>query len=555
MQSNRHRLLSLPLAVLVTAGLAPAQGETTRISVDSFGFEGAGNSREPSISGDGRFVAFETWSNLDPSDTTPNEFTLDVYLHDRLTGTTEVISRDTGGGNPNGNCDEPAISDDGRYVVFTASASDMVSGDNNFRQDVFRYDRLTGATALVSAALDGTVGDWDSYQPDISADGNIVVFTSAAGDLTLQDPGQWAIFARDMTTGVTELINVGVGGADPDSSAGAPSVSADGRFVVYTSNASNLVPGDVNGKQDIFLHDRQTGATDLISISTLGVQANSECWDPAVSADGRYVVFNTIASSLVAGDTNIYPDIFLRDRVTGQTTKITQSHDGSGANNQSDNASLSDDGRYIAFRSWASNLQGPPAGGSNWLDAFVIDRQTGEIEQVNVSSTGILPNNHTYAPDISADGRFVAFASDASNLVDDDFNSKSDVFLHDYGFADPAPDVKINGSDVDLTLAAGTPLDITLGLEAGSLFGQNADWWVHAQTPFGNFWLLPTLTWTPSFAPLLLLQFPLVDFAGVNVLSGAVIPTGTYVITFYVDDDADGVFDGTWSDAVSVTVQ
>ncbi|WP_145064576.1 hypothetical protein [Engelhardtia mirabilis] len=553
---NTHRLqyLRLPLAVALSAGIAISQGQTTRVSVDSSGLEGAGSSNHPSISGDGRYVAFQTNANLDPSDTTPGQFYLDVYLHDRLTGSTKVVSRDSGGGNPDKSCEEAAISDNGRYIVYATYATDIIPGDDNNRRDIVRYDRLTGTTALVSAALDGTVGDWDSYEPDISADGNVVVFLSHASDLTLQDPVQWAVFARDMTTGVTELVTKGVGGVNPNSDSRQPTVSANGRYVVYACHASNIVPGDNNGWQDIFLYDRQTGATELISISTFGLQANSDCWDPTVSADGRYVAFDSYSSSLVPGDTNILPDVFLRDRVTGQTTRVSQGYDGSAANGRSTTASLSDDGRYVAFHSWASNLIGPPAG-PNYLDVFVLDRVTGEVEQVTVSSTAVLANNHSYDPEISADGKFVTYDSSATNLVTDDFNGFYDVFVHDYAFAVPQPDVKINGSDVALTVPAGTPLNVTLGLDAGSLFGQNADWWVLAETPFGNFWLLPTLTWVPSFAPQLLLQFPLIDFAGVGVLNGAVLPAGTYTIHFYVDNDADGVFDGTWSDSVAVTVQ
>ena len=553
MQPTRLQLLSLPLVATLTTGLAAAQGQTTRVSLDSFEVEGNESSREPSISGDGRWVAFETWANLDPSDTTPSQFFLDIYLRDRVTGTTEVISRDLNGSNPNDDCRDAEISDDGRFVVFTVEGSDVLNGDDNARRDVARYDHQSGTLALVSAALDGSVGDWDSYEADISGDGNIVVFTSGAGDLTLQDPGQWAIFARDMTTGVTELISKGVGGVDPDSNSSAPAVSSNGRYVVFVCHATNIVPGDVNGAPDIFVYDRQTGAMDIASISSLGAQANSDCWDPSISDDGRFVTFHALASNLVPGDTNGYTDVFLRDRQTGQTTRVSETPTGGNANFLSQYASITPDGRYIAFRSWANNLTGAP--GISWLNAYVRDRVTGETRLVSVDSAGLGTNNHNDAPVISADGQWVAFGSDATNLVADDFNAETDVFVHHYGFEVPEPIVKINGSDVDLTVPAGTPLVFTLGMDAGSLQGQWSDWWVVAQTPWGNFWLPPTLAWTPSFSPLLLLQFPLVDFAGFPVLNGAVLPAGTYTLTFYVDDDVDGVFDGTWSDSVSVTVQ
>lgn len=555
---NHLNIAARPLiAFLACAALAPAsahaQGTTERVSLDPFGVEGTESSRLPDLSGDGRYVVFETWANLDPADTTGSQFYLDIYLHDRQTNSIEVVSRDQNGGNPNDDCRHPRISADGRYIVFECEATDVWSGvDDNSQPDVFRYDTVTGNTQLVSIAVDGTPGNWTSTEPDVSADGRFVAFTSAASDLVSSGPTIRAVYVRDMTLGVTELISVGVGGQLPNDASWQPALSPDGRYVAFVSRAANLVPGDANGIQDVFVHDRQTGATDLVSLSTLGAQANSDCWNPTLSADGRFVAFDTLATSLVPGDTNGWRDVFLRDRLTGQTTRISDPPGGGVANHLSQQPSLSDDGRYVAFESWATNLS--PESGPNYIDVLVYDRVEGDFARATVDSAGLGANGHSDGPVISPDGEYVAYGSDATNLVPNDLNVETDVFVHHFGFELPAPDVAINGSDVALTVPAGTPIHVTCGLDAGSLFGQNADWFVHAATPFGNFWLLSNLQWAPSFAPLLLLQFPLIDFAGVTVLNSP-LPAGTYTITFYVDDDADGVFDGTWSDSVSVTVQ
>ena len=546
----RDHSVLLPLTALVLAADVPAQG-TELVSVDSTGAQGSSFSRDPGISGDGRYVVFETWSALDPADT--NGW-LDVYLHDRATGVTTRVSTDLNGGNPNDDCYDADISADGRYVVYTSEASDMVLDDDNFQSDVFRWDRLTGATALVSASAGGGVADWASYQPSVSGDGRYVAFTSAAGDIAGGDNSQWSIFVKDMQTGAAERITDGLGGEEPNHGSDDADISADGRFVTFGSTASNLVPDDDNGKHDVFLRDRQTGVTVLVSVASDGTQSNRESHEPCLSDDGRWVAFWSWGTNLVDDDTNLYDDVFLRDTVNGVTTRISVAPNGDDGNFVSKDPSISADGRHVAYRSWATNIV---AGDTDpYLDAYVHDVLTGETRVVSVDANGVPADGHSDSiPVISADGRFVAFDTWGENLVPNDVNGQADVFVHDYGFEAPAPDVRVNGLDGPLTVAFGVPLDFTIGLDAGDLFGQPADWWVQASTPFGDFWLPPTLFWLPSANPILLLQFPLVDFAGFGVLTNAVLPPGSYELHFYVDDDADGLFDGTWSDSVSVTVQ
>jgi hypothetical protein len=210
-----------------------------------------------------------------------------------------------------------------------------------------------------------------------------------------------------------------------------PSISADGRYVAFHSDASNLVSGDTNNYEDVFVHDRQTGETTRVSVDSTGVQGNYGGEYPSISADGRYVVFRSYATNLVPGDTNGRCDIFDHDRQTGQTTRVSVDSAGVQGNYGSYYSSISADGRYVAFISDASNLV--PGDTNDWSDVFVHDRQTGETTRVSVSSAGVEGNYDCYSPSISADGRFVAFITSASNLVPGDTSGSQDVFVHHYG--------------------------------------------------------------------------------------------------------------------------
>jgi Tol biopolymer transport system component len=217
-----------------------------------------------------------------------------------------------------------------------------------------------------------------------------------------------------------------------------PSISADGRYVAFESYATNLVDDDTNGTSDIFVHDRQTGDTERVSVRSNGDEANEQSYAASISADGRYVAFFSEATDLVDDDNNGTPDVFVHDRQTGDTERVSVLSNGDEADGFSFNPSISADGRYVAFPSYATNLVDDDTNG-DW-DVFVHDRQTGTTERVSVHSNGDEANEHSYVASISADGRYVAFESDATNLVDDDGNGLQDVFVHDRGAeVTPAP--------------------------------------------------------------------------------------------------------------------
>jgi FG-GAP-like repeat/WD40-like Beta Propeller Repeat len=440
-------LVLLAGLLVVPASLAPtasaATGATTRVSVATGGAQANNDSQgasisadgnlfggPPVISADGRYVAFESVaSNLVAGDTNGTE---DVFVRNVVTGATTRVSVANGGAQANNDSQGASISADGRFVAFASVASNLVAGDTNGKFDVFVHDRDTDATTRVSVATDGTQANNYSFSAAISADGRHVAFTSDASNLVAGDTNDTSnVFVHDRDTGATTRVNVASDGTEANNAGVGPSISADGRYVAFFSTASNLVAGDTTGKFDVFMHDRDTGATTRVSVATGGAQANSGSASPAISADGRYVAFNSLASNLVAGDTNHSEDVFVRDRDTGTTTRVSVASGGIQANNFSVSPAISADGRYVAFQSWPSD----PVSGENIgrLDVFVRDRVTGTTTRVSVASDGTQANNNSYSGGaaISADGRLVTFDSTASNLVAGDTNGKRDVFVRD----------------------------------------------------------------------------------------------------------------------------
>jgi PKD repeat protein/Tol biopolymer transport system component len=434
------------LATLLAYGPAAAAGVITeRVSVASDGTQGDNHSAYPSISADGRYVAFwSNASNLVGSDTNDEG---DVFTYDRQTGQTTRVSIASDGTQGDDSSYEPSISADGRYVAFKSDASNLVTDDTNNAQDVFVNDRQTGQTTRVSVASDGAQANSLSYWPSISANGRYVAFTSLANNLVSGDTNNADdIFVHDRQTGQTTPVSVASDGTQGNARSIMPSISADGRYVAFFSDASNLVSGDTNDYMDVFVHDRQTGQTSRVSVASDGTQGNNGSFAPSISADGRYVAFFSDASNLVSGDTNDYMDVFVHDRQTGQTSRVSVASDGTQGNSISFDPSISADGRYIAFTSVASNLVSDDSNG-DW-DIFVHDQQTGQTSRVSVASDGTqmeipspLPSIEA-RPSISADGCCVAFGSNATNLVSDDTNGVWDVFTaHDlptaYFYADP----------------------------------------------------------------------------------------------------------------------
>ena len=399
-------------------------GSLTLVSIATDGTRGEGFSREASISGDGRVVAFTSGATtLVPGDT---NYWTDVFVHDLDTGTTTRVSVASDGTQADGPSDSPAISSDGRHVAFRSAASNLVPGDTNAKGDVFLHDRVTGTTTRVSVASDGTQGIGAAQYPAVSSDGTSVTFSSTAANLVAGDTNSTAdVFVHDLGNGTTTRVSIASDGAQANHQSTTSSISAAGRIVTYQSLGSTLVPGDTNALNDVFVHDRDTGTTTRVSVGTDGTQASSGAGGPTISANGRFVLFSS-GAALTEPDTNSTSDVFVHDLESRTTTRISDSGTGAEGNNSSVAGSISSDGRYVAYESVASNLV--PGDTNQLADVFVQDRTTGLTTRISLTSSGRQASYISYDPALSSDGGVVAFASDAP-LMPGDSNGIADVFV------------------------------------------------------------------------------------------------------------------------------
>jgi len=368
-------------------------------------------------------------------------------------GTTIRVSVASDGTEGNGISFLRALSTNSRYVGFISYASNLVSGDTNNVPDGFIHDLLTGQIKRVTVASDGTQGDDESGISSISSNGKFVVLWSLATNLVSDDtnnncPLGWGkddscpdIFLHDTQSGETKRVSVASDGTEANGWSTVADIS------------DNLVSDDTNYRTDVFLHEVSTGETSRISVASDGTQGNGYSESPSISSDGRYVAFHSDASNLVEDDTNMISDIFLYDQLSGNTTRISIASNGTQSNGTSTNPSISEngryvvsynpsisaDGRYVAFLSRANNLV---TGDTNYYcdnnyddvfdenctDVFLHDTVTGSTFLVSLANDGTQPNGSSDGF-ISDDGRFVVFGSEASNIVSGDTNDTYDVFL------------------------------------------------------------------------------------------------------------------------------
>ena len=401
---------------------------TERASVSTDGTQGDFDSANPSISGDGKLVAFESAAdNLVPNDTNVHK---DIFVRDRGSQATERASVSGSGAQANGDSTNPAISGDGRFVAFESLATNLIVGDGNGRRDIFVHDRQTGVTERVSIATDGAEANGDSFKPSINSDGRFVAFESIATNLVNGDSnGRRDIFVHDRQTGTTERISVSGTGTQTNKDSFNPSISGDGRFVAFESLATNLVDSDGNGRRDIFVRDRQTSTTERVSVATGGAQANGDSFNPAINSDGGFVAFESLATNLVGGDGNGRKDVFVRDRQNAVTETVSVSTGGTQGNGDSSKPSINSNGRFIAFESLATNLV--PGDTNKKKDIFVRDRLKSRTSRESVAGPGIEANSVSDSPSINGAGDVVAFVSLATNLVLNDTNGRRDIFVHE----------------------------------------------------------------------------------------------------------------------------
>ncbi len=408
-------------------------GQTNVVSRLYAPMQSNATSMNPVVSDDGRYVAFESKStSLVPGDGMGSY--KKVFVRDMLTKQSVIASISSVGVLSTGDSTDPSISGDGQVVSFTSYSSALVNGDTNSVQDVFVRNLAMGTTVRVSVTTGGLQGNDTSMQSRLSRNGGFVCFSSYATNLVNGDTNAaMDVFVRDLSNGLTERVSISSSGDQGNNYSWGCAISADGRYVAFHSGASNLVNGDSNAKQDIFVRDRQTGQTTLVSPGLGGAQSNGDSYLPSISNDGRYVAFESDSSNLVDGDTNACKDVFVFDRNTGSMLRASLSSTSEQADGASFNATISGNGQYIVFESIARNLITGDTNNNN--DIYMRNLITGKTIRASVTVTGDQGNNASNAPRISANGKFVVFQSAASNLVAGDTNNYTDIFLRDNGFA------------------------------------------------------------------------------------------------------------------------
>lgn len=422
--SRRNRLAAGILGVLLSIlSAAPAGAQTHTRPVCRGGVQADDYSVPVDISADGRSVLFSSMAgNLIPGVTGWH-----LYLRDLRRCVTELVDVTvTGGASAVGFTAESFLSANGRYVAFASSATDLVPGGTNDVGNVFLRDLRRRTTELISVTHDGSPADDASWTGGVSADGRYVLFVSMATNLLPggPPPNTRNVYLRDRALRSTRLIAT----VPPNSVAPAwtPYLSPDGRFSLIT-----LLPTTPPGEQRWLTHlvNNSTLRSRVVSVSLDGDRPDESTWGVGVSVGGRFVLFNSLASDLVPGDTNGATDAFVRDMVAGQTRRISLSSTGDQANRGGAGTGISPDGRYVAFESPATNLVPGDTNGAE--DVFVRDLRTGTTVRASLASDGTQPNGDSEIGKLSANGRFVAFRSYASNLVPNDTNGRWDVFVRD----------------------------------------------------------------------------------------------------------------------------
>jgi len=510
-----------------------------RVSVSAAGLEGNGISSRPSLSSDGGLIAFYSESsNIIPGDLNQAR---DIFVRDTNLGTLERVSVSTTGIESNGKSSRAVITGDGRYVTFYSDGSNLVPGDTNLQRDIFVRDRLLGTTSLVSRSSTGALGNGASSRPSISDDGRLVAFRSYASNLVAGDfnlVGDVFVVDRDVDgNGVfdepggtsTTLVSKNAAGTQGNALSSLPRISADGLSITFRSDASNLVFGDTNGKRDVFVYDIASAQITLVSKASTGAASNGDSTRPSISDDGRFVSFFSDASNLVAGDTNQHcaldifgqlvcipgSDCFVVDRDSDgngvfdealgtSLTRVSVTGAGLEANDRSEDPEISGNGRYIGFWTDATNLF---AGDTNGVqDAVVLDRDADgngifdevggtSIKLLNQSAAGVQGNGVSKRAVVSDQGEVSAFRSDATNLVAGDLNAMSDVFFNPYV---PACVVNIFGTS---TPACSGP--ISIGMVGCPTEGSGVTMTSAGAPPLTAGFLGVTLTSIPSGMPIL----------------------------------------------------
>jgi Tol biopolymer transport system component len=457
---RRKRLLAACTALGITSttllvarpvSALPVTIEATgRVSVTSTGAQGAGASPTWSpLSADGRLVAFTTAAPFDPSDTNDAE---DVYLRDRMAGTTTRVSLTDADGQIGASEDAGAnvcgMSRDGRFVAFAAYGAGLPVPDV---VELYLRDRTLGTTTLVSKASDGAPAGgpggaavFGSDRCPVSDDGRYVAFVSAAGNLAPGDANGGAsdIYRRDRTTSTTIRVSASAGGTAANGYAGGVAMSANGNIVAFTSDATNLVANDTNGTGDVFVRNVSAGTVVRANLKADGTQVYGGTGSAFVTADGTRVGFTSFSAELVPGGNVSWADAYLKVLATGAVSRLSTTAAGTPIGVSVSFPAMSDDGTTVTFV--ADLPDGTPNDPNNADDIYVKDLVSGSLHAVSTGPAGSTGNKQSLYPSVSGNGRAVSFLSSASDLVRHDTNGTIDIFVHDLA-VDLAPFASTTG--------------------------------------------------------------------------------------------------------------
>jgi Tol biopolymer transport system component len=435
---SHHLLLICALFVAISfCGTVSAADHTEYVSISSNGTLSNSYSGEPSVSADGRYVVFSSAANnLVTNDT---NYHSDIFVRDLVSNITERVSISNNGEEANDDCYNPSISGNGRYVTFNSYANNLVLNDNNFYSDVFLHDRFLHTTIRISNSNTEEEVNGDSLAASISSDGRYVVFMSYATNLVLNDTNNFNdIFIYNISSGTTKRVSVTSTGGETNSNSFNPGISSDGRFVVFTSDANNLVANDTNGWLDIFVKDLKLNLITRISVSNSGEEGNGDSIQPSISGDGTCIAFTSYADNLSPNDGNYKSDIFVYNQLTKKIDRI--SINGEEINKDSHDPAISENGRYIVFiigksqpivAKISNELNNVSFTDDKYVNGlFCYDTLFGTTKLISISDEGEIANDYCDEPAINSDGSYVVYSSGADNLVGNDDNLSTDIFVY-----------------------------------------------------------------------------------------------------------------------------
>lgn len=423
-------LLTIFIVSFSTAGAgAQTSLQLKKASNSASGGDADDANYRPAVSGNGRFVVYSSdATNIIENDV--NGFT-DIFLYDRLNGKTELVSITSFGEQLNAGSSlfNNSVSDDGRYIAFTTTATNISFESTNGLMLAYVHDRVSGMTTLVSKSSGGAIPNSSCTRARISGDGRFIIYSSTATNLAndVDDTNDTDIFVYDRDTGNTECASVNAAGKSPVGAAAFSSVSADGRFVTFQSACDTLDANDTHIGNDIFIRDRQLGSTTLISAGAGGA-ADGASDESVVSGDGSFVVFRSNATNLISGTTVAANNhLYLWKRADGSVSLVTKAFGGGAASAGGSLCDISESGRFVVFRSTATNIMNIAQTQSAHL--YLYDRVNDTFSRASDTIGGTEANGDVSDPSISNDGSVVAYVSNANNLSPNDQNSDYDIFV------------------------------------------------------------------------------------------------------------------------------